>query len=128
MPKDGGDAVQVTRSGGYSQFEAPDGHLYYTKFGQPGLFKMPAGRGAEEQVLPKIADWNTFAVAAKGIYFMPDLKTIRFLDTVTNRVSTVATLDKATSGNMSVSPDGAYIVWRENDRATQDLMLVDGFR
>jgi len=128
VPVEGGPAVEVTRSGAYSPFEAPDGRLYYTKFGKPGLFRIPAGGGAEEQVLPTIVAWSAFGVTAKGVYFMPDLKTFQFLDTLTNRVSTVATLDHATVGSMSVSPDGAYIVWVQLDKDTQDLMLVEGFR
>ena len=37
-PKDGGEAVQVTRSGGYAAFESPDGkYIYYSKFSRGRL-------------------------------------------------------------------------------------------
>ncbi|HSE96826.1 MAG TPA: protein kinase, partial [Blastocatellia bacterium] len=41
-PAEGGEAMQVTRQGGFAAFESPDGAtLYYTKYGLPGLWKMP---------------------------------------------------------------------------------------
>jgi Tol biopolymer transport system component len=58
MPRDGGEAIQVTRTGGFVTFESPDGkYLYYTKFNPHSsvpLFRMPAGGGEEVQVVPGI--------------------------------------------------------------------------
>jgi hypothetical protein len=51
--------------------------------GPPGLYRMPVGGGEEKQVLPAVAGWGTFGVATKGVYFMTDERTVRFLDTPT---------------------------------------------
>jgi hypothetical protein len=132
-PKDGGEPVQVTRSGGYTSSESPDGkYIYYTKFSaqsgyyQPGLFRMPAQGGEETQVLEgPVAIF--FGVTSKGVYFQPNPKAIQFLDTATGKTSTIAEPDKL-GGNIGVSPDDAYVVWSQTDRTSQDLMLVEGFR
>ena len=127
-PKDGSEAVQVTRSGGLRLYESPDGkYVYYTKHVQEGLFRMPAEGGEEVQVLPVSLG---FGMAAKGVYFMPDVRTIRFLDTATGKVSTLVALEKPAVPAIivGVSPDDAYVVWAQVDRDTQDLMLVEGFR
>jgi dipeptidyl aminopeptidase/acylaminoacyl peptidase len=129
MPAGGGQALQVTRSGGANALESPDGtYLYYTKEPPPsGLFRMPVDGGEEQQVLPRIMGWSNFGIAAKGVYFMEDAKTIQFLDTATGTVRTLAALDKG-GYSVCVSQDDAYVVWLQTDRNTRDLMLVEGFR
>jgi len=130
-PKDGGEPVQVTRFGGYYAIESPDGkYLYYSKFSQPGLFRMPAQGGEETQIpqagLPAAA-FASFGVTSKGVYFRPDAKTIQFLDTATGKISAVGAPDKP-GGSLCVSPDDAYVVYSQADRFSVDLMLVEGFR
>lgn len=129
MPRDGGEAIQVTRAGGFATFEPPDGkYLYYTKFTPQGpepLFRMPAGGGEEVQVVPGVGSW---VVTSKGVYFALGGNTIQFLDAVTGKVSTLATLDKPRNTGLAVSPDDAYVVWSQVDRETFNLMLVEGFR
>ncbi len=93
-PKDGGAAVQFTSSGGLRAFVSPDGkYVYYIKRGQSGLFRMPTEGGEEVQVLPLISGAYV-GMTAKGLYFMPDGRTFQLLDTVTGKVSTLATLEK----------------------------------
>src|SRR5262249_47702474 len=130
MPAAGGQATQVTRSGGAAAQESPDGkYIYYVKEpGPPSLFRMPVKGGEEKQVLPHIYGWSSFGVTGKGVYFCREGKTIQFLDTTTGKVSTLLTPDKPISGALSVSPDDTYVVWQQMDRNNQDLMLVEGFR
>jgi Tol biopolymer transport system component len=135
MPRDGGEAVQVTRAGGYATFESPDGkYLYYTKFNLDGpdpLFRMPAGGGEEVQVVPGVASWELVCVTSKGVYFAPagpGANTIQFLDAASGKVTTLATPDKPLDAGLAVSPDDAYVVWSQGDRLTVNLMLVEGFR
>jgi Tol biopolymer transport system component len=134
-PKDGGEAVQVTRSGGYGALESPGGeYLYYAKFTQPGLFRMPPHGGEEAQVLPILPaggmNFRRFTVTSKGVYFFSDAKTIRFLDAATGKIGDIATLSDPNSSNSGfcVSPDDAYVLYAQIDRNSEDLMLVDGFR
>jgi len=130
MPAAGGTAVQVTRAGGGPAFESAEGEqLYYFKSGgDPGpLFRVPVKGGQEIQVLPRVAGHYDFAIAAKGIYFTPDDKTIQRLDLSTGKVGTLATWEKGLSG-LCVSPDEAFVVWSQFDRNSSELMLVEGFR
>ena len=130
VARDGGEPVQVTRSGGFRTSESPDGkYLYHTRspgtFSQ-GLFRMPAQGGEETQVIKGPVEMH-FGVAAKGVYFQRDSKTIQFLDAASGKVRTIATTDKEASG-LCVSPDEAYVVYGQTDRGEGGLMLVDGFR
>jgi Tol biopolymer transport system component len=128
-PKDGGEPVQVTRSGGYGAFESPDGkYLYYGKFSQPGLYRMPAQGGEETQIVQAVpaGHFASFAVTSKGVYFL-DAKTVQFLDTATGKISAVAALEWAPQ-SLTVSPDGAYVVCPQVGRNSVDLSLVEGFR
>jgi dipeptidyl aminopeptidase/acylaminoacyl peptidase len=134
-PKDGGEPVQVTRSGGYAAFESPDGkYIYYNKFNKPGLYRMPAQGVEETPILQASFPWSDtayarFGVTSKGVDFFSDDKTIQFLDTATEKISTVAVLDKPNAWvTIGVSPDDAYVVWSQADRESTDLMLVEGFR
>ncbi len=132
MPAAGGPAAQVTRNGGAVTFESVDGkYLYYDKipFGDPdSLYRMPVEGGQEVEVVPGLFNLFSFCVTAKGVYFMPDSRTIRFLDPGSGRVSTLATLEKDVWLGLCVSPDDRFLAWSQQDRLSSELMLVDGFR
>src|SRR6185312_5115030 len=107
----GGDAVQVTRAGGYaSSFESPDGKdLYYRKLDEKGIFRMPAVGGTEVQVVSGVVG-DGFAVTSKGIYFKNTAGlragTLELLDTASGKISTVAPMERG-AALPSISPDGA---------------------
>jgi eukaryotic-like serine/threonine-protein kinase len=132
MPAASGPAAQVTRNGGGAAFESADGkYLYYDRhlYSDPDpIYRMPVEGGQEVEVVPRLYTWACFGVTAKGVYFMPDSRTIRFLDPGSGRVSTLATLDKARTLGLCVSPDDRFVVWSQEDRLTSELMLVDNFR
>ncbi len=133
MPAAGGPAAQVTRNGGGAAFESGNGkYLYYDKdlmaFGTDSLHRVPVEGGEEVQVVPTLQYWANFGVTAKGVYFMPDSRTIRFLDPGSGRVSTLATLEKDAEFGLCVSPDDRFVVWPQQDRQSSELMLVDNFR
>jgi Tol biopolymer transport system component len=101
VPTGGGKEIQVTRNGGETARESPDGKsIYYTKAGFTraretgvGLWKMPLSGGEESQVLPSVAMY-AFSLVKEGIYFIPGApfskSSIRFLNFVTGKVNTVA--------------------------------------
>ncbi|MGA2327216.1 MAG: protein kinase [Bryobacteraceae bacterium] len=132
MPAAGGPAAQVTRNGGAVTFESADGkYLYYDKtpWSDPDpLYRMPVEGGQEVEVAPRLQDWTCFGVTAKGVYFMPDSRTIRFLDPGSGTVSTLATFEKDAWYGFCVSPDDRFVVWAQQDRVSSELMLVDNFR
>ncbi|MGC9973282.1 MAG: protein kinase [Bryobacteraceae bacterium] len=131
MPAAGGPAAQVTRNGGMAALESADSkYLYYDKnpySRAESLYRMPVEGGQEVEVVPRLNYFNCFGVTAKGVYFMPDSRTIRFLDPGSGRVSTLATLEKD-GGGFCVSPDDRFVVWSQQDRVSSEVMLVDNFR
>ncbi len=135
MPADGGEAIQVTRNGGYVAFESVDGtFLYYSKRGGDGkLWRTPVRGGEETQVLDAVEGFS-FAVLDKGIYFIrpPESRgspTLRFLSFKTGGVKIVASIPHAINGGLSISPDGRYALYTQDDQVSgSDLMLVENFR
>ncbi|MGH9834010.1 MAG: TolB family protein [Blastocatellia bacterium] len=138
MPAVGGQAVQVTRQGGFDNVESPDGrYLYYAKgCGVPGIWRIPVAGGAETSVLEhhRAGINRQWAVTEKGIYFTatetPDHPLIEFFSFATSKVKTVATLEKTVYpiSGLAVSPDGRWLIWPQLDRVGSDIMLMENFR
>jgi len=130
VPAEGGSAVQVTKNMAGAAFESVDGkYLYITRTGNDGgpLFRMPVAGGPEVEVAPKVLWWPDFSVTAKGVYFLPDAKTLQLLDAATGRITTVAKAEKG-FGTLSVSPDDACMVFTEYGSGGSEIMLVENFR
>ena len=100
MPAEGGQAVQVTKQGGFAAFESRDGQsVYYAKsLSVKGLWRVPVDGGEEAPVLefPKVGYWGYWALAEKGIYFVNTHggHALEFFDFATRRVVHVASLEK----------------------------------
>jgi serine/threonine protein kinase/Tol biopolymer transport system component len=143
MPSGGGDAVQVTRRGGFEALESSDGTvLYYTKTddGREGLWSMPVSGGEEVQVVDAVIAARAFAIVPDGIYFIRGVAsdgnyfvprtvsdTIEFYSLRTRQRRPVAEVQNPWL-YLSVSPDGAFLLYSQNDQANNDLKLVDQFR
>jgi Tol biopolymer transport system component len=134
MPAGGGDAVQVTRSGGQTAFESADGKwLYYVKADlSSSLWRMPVAGGMETQVVPAVY-WRSFALSERGIYFIPPPKpdgrsSIEFLGFTSGARKTVVPLTRPTSLGLAVSPDGRSLLYTQYDQEGSDLLLIENFR
>jgi len=131
----GGKGIQVTRNGGYTAFESPDGRsLYYTKYGRPGLWELPLQGGKEEQVLAADVG-REFAVTRNGIYYIPAHRphvvgSVRFHSFATGKEQEIALLnmDDADDGGLTVSPDHKSILFTALLRDDSNVMVVDNFR
>jgi Tol biopolymer transport system component len=126
----GGKATQVTKGGGTAAFESLDGEsVYYAKErGVTALWKVPAASGEESQVLDSLRHHTLFAVADRGIYFIPDgAPSIQFLDFITGDIELIASIGKPFS-SLGVSPDEKWILYAGREQTGADLMLVEGFR
>jgi Tol biopolymer transport system component len=141
MPADGGEARQVTKGGGSVAYESMDGKfLYYTKGRNVvGIWRVPVEGGEETLVLDthKAGFWSAWTLVEQGIYFLtaeqPVRPAIEFFSFTTARVTEVSALAKpfrpwTNPEGLSVSPDGRWILYTQEDRADMDLMLVENFR
>ncbi len=130
MPAVGGETTQVTRQGGSLAFESFDGQwLYYGKAN--GLWRMPRNGGEETRVLESVDNW-VFVIAKEGIYFVPKpdplgRHAIQFFDFETKKIRSIASIETPAS-DLSLSPDGRWILYPQNDQQGSDLMLVENFR
>jgi Tol biopolymer transport system component/DNA-binding winged helix-turn-helix (wHTH) protein len=138
MPPEGGQAVQVTKDGGFLGRESVDGKfIYYLKGrGIPGIWRAPVEGGAEVLVLTQsgvdgrlVRAWT---VSKKGIYFAsaedPAKPLIEFYNFATLKVTRVATLARPLRPVFSVSPDGRWLLYTQEDQFGSDIMLMENFR
>ena len=136
--KDGmaaGDAVQVTRHGGFAALESADGRsLFYSQSGGQSVREVAREGGDEVTIWPGPGPdyWSNWAVANGGIYFLEpqnDLPPqIVFLDLATRRVTRIATLEKPSFYGLTVSPDGQSLVYSQWDRNEHRILVMDQFR
>jgi Tol biopolymer transport system component len=138
MPSAGGDAVQVTKKGGFAGLESRDGKtLYYAKRLQfpgwrkyRGLWKVPVEGGQETLVLKEFAPglYDCWGLTGAGIYFFNEhTETIDFFSFATRRITQIAKPEKR-GGPLAVSPDGRCILFSQVDVDTSHIMMVENFR
>jgi Tol biopolymer transport system component len=144
MPAEGGQAVRVTKKGGFEAVEAADGKtLYYSKLdkfeptsGSAHLWKMSVEGGEETLALDRSIFPRYWDVTERGIYFVPSEwsphPAIDFFSFATGRATRVISLHKPPVGDahpgLSVSPDGQWILCALLEQDTSDIMLVENFR
>jgi len=138
VPSAGGHALQVTKKGGFAAQESRDGRtLYYAKKLQfpgwrkyRGLWKVPVEGGQETLVLKELdaGMYECWGVTGEGIYFYNDhTSTIDFFSFATRRITQIAKPEKQ-GGELSVSPDGRWILFSQADVHTNHVMMVENFR
>ena len=137
-PTEGGPAVQVTQNGGFAAFESPDGQfVYYAKFTEPGIWRVPVEGGEETLVLDLLQPglWGYWAVVEEGIYFLnvkakprPAIEFYRFATRQVTRVTVPEKDPQYGSPGLALSPDGSWILYMQIDRVESDIMLVENFR
>ncbi|MCB1019217.1 MAG: PD40 domain-containing protein [Acidobacteria bacterium] len=144
----GGQEQQVTKDGGYQAVESPNGGwLYYSKSirrpgtpesvpgkGEPGIFRMPLGGGAEQRVLEEGVH-GRWALSRTGIYVLTAgdrPPRIEFVQYETWDRRTLMTFPMGAqfgmSNSLGVSLDDRWIVYSKYDQAASDLMLVEDYR
>ena len=139
MPAAGGQAVQVTKHGGFDNMESPDGRfLYYAKGrGESGIWRIPVAGGEETLAIDHHqAGWTRqWAATPQGIWFVTaetsEHPLIEFYSFATKKVNTAVTLEKPLPTGISgltISPDGRQLLWTQMDLVNSDITLVDNFR
>ncbi len=142
-----GSARPVTRGGGYSSIESPDGkYLYFSRrLSLPedprnAIWRVPVQGGEEEVVIDSLLSSDTnWDVTAEGIYFVdrrpedPPSRVrwvVRFFSFHERRVSDVSTLrypPRLAGPALSVSSGGRWLLVSQLQEES-DLMLVENFR
>jgi Tol biopolymer transport system component len=142
IPPAGGEAVQVTRGGGFYAEESWDGKtLYYIKSVlETALWsKELTGTGDEEIFFSgPISDWNNWAVAPTGIYFAVQQDAfastgvfeIRFLDFQSGEhTSLFRRTGPFFHFTLAVSPDEEWLLFAAAPgRRQAELVLIENFR
>jgi dipeptidyl aminopeptidase/acylaminoacyl peptidase len=122
------EPVQVTRNGGSHPTESLDGKLLYY-FKEYAMWQVPVIGGKETKVFEPIDAGSFFAVADRGIYFIPRGEAaVRFFDFRSKSIHPVATLGPSRFADLFVSRDGRTILFAQLDSSVSDLMLVENFR
>jgi dipeptidyl aminopeptidase/acylaminoacyl peptidase len=137
IPANGGEAIQVTRDGGFGPRESPDGKfLYYAKaLSYASLWRIPVEGGQPTKVLESLSSHLNVAIVDSGIYFVPATtavgSSIHFLDLATNKIVPVASFEKALNlgeqGGLAVSPDRKWLLYTRVDEGGSELMIVERF-
>lgn len=134
------DAVQVTRNGGFTGFESPDGKYFYYAKGKDvdGLWRVPVQGGDERPIIDgfKAGQWGQWGITSEGIFYLETesadsdgkLCLFRFQ---TERVATLLKFGRRLpfgDAGFAVSADGRRILFSSLDRDASDIMLVRNFR
>jgi len=135
-PASGGDAIALSQDiDGVSPQESFDGKTLY--FATPEYHStlkrltLPPQPGSESEVdgLPRLISSDDWVLSPGGIYFVSveALRSLRYFDFATRQVRPIFEVDKDFTGNLSISPDGRWIMYSLIGDANSDIMLVDHF-
>lgn len=136
-PVSGGPQVQVTKNGGIFGVESQDGRfLYFAKFEEPGIFRMPINGGDETRILDHPGgdvEWCDWALSRDGIYFVnPGIKdkkaSLQFYEFASRRKIPILTLERRPSAGLSISPDEKSVLFTQEKLFESRIVLVKNFR
>jgi hypothetical protein len=141
----GGAPVQLTHGGTYDPAESPDRrYLYYGSVLSPGIWRMPltprlpdgslASRDEEliRETLP-VTGHRFWTLGQGGIYFVDAWKTpalLKFVDLASRKVTVMATLPKPPAKftrGLSISPDGRFALYCQDDVDRYEIRIVENF-
>ena len=133
----GGQAIVITKQGGFEAFESPDErHLYYVRADEKpenaGIWQVPVGGGPEVRVVDQGGRGN-FAVTKNGIFIIDPLArpapTISFYSFATRRLRRAGQLpagSRMAPSKIAVSPDEKWILYVQYDQWGSDIQMIEG--
>jgi serine/threonine protein kinase/Tol biopolymer transport system component len=148
-PTSGGNAIAISDFGTWP-LESHDGKIiYFLKVDFLTTVHMASveALGTESALrgMPEGTDGKEWTVVPGGIYFVPanaaklatrrydfstradDAKSVQYFDFATKHVRQIFEAAKAFNDGLSVSPDGRWILYTQEDEGSSDIMLVDHF-
>jgi len=141
----GGTPVQLTRGGTYDPSESADGYLYHGSVLAAGVWRMPLARRLPDgslasqdgelirETLP-IAGHRFWTLGQGGIYFVDargEPAVLKFIDLTSRKLTVMATLPKPPAKftrGLSISPDGRYALYCQDDVDRYEIRVVENFR
>ncbi|QNI32741.1 hypothetical protein H7849_01655 [Alloacidobacterium dinghuense] len=126
--------MQLTKNGGFDPQESYDGsEVYYSRFYEAGIWKVPAHGGNESRAVegkPQVGYWGHFAVTRAGLYFL-DAEAepgpaIEFLNFATGRNSSVFSFNERPAGlqpSLSATTDGKTLYFAQYDQQSVIKMM-----
>ena len=136
MSTEGGDAVQITTSGGaHNPAESPDGKtVFYHLFQDPGeIWRIPVQGGEPVRMAGPTHRFPVgYTVTAEGLYYgapphAGEQRFIRFFSFATGQNKPIVAAKWPFHSGMSVSPDSRYIIFDQYDVSGSDLMTIENF-
>jgi Tol biopolymer transport system component len=138
VPAVGGEPIQLTTQGGVLPKESADGRFVFYLSGSPpfSIWKVPVDGGEESLVLERPGfSRSGFEIWGENlVYLLRDESAgprIERLDLRTGQLFTVAELGPETRigkyGRISVSPDGRWILYPQDDSRGADLVMIEDF-
>jgi hypothetical protein len=127
------------KAGWFRSSQSPDGKtIFYSKgCDRAGIWQVPAAGGVETPIpeLREAGYYRYWAVVDSGIYLVPQTSkpsaTIDYFSLTNGQLSRIITLGKQPlygPSGLSVSSDGKWILYAEEDQVVSDIMLVEGFK
>jgi len=136
MSTAGGDPVQITAGGGRRPLESLDGKtLFYVS--EPGyeIRQVPVTGGVETQVAAPVCPDFGFTLTTDGLFYPAPTPSgdgceFRLLNLATGQSRPVVRPAAPWPLGLvaSVSPDGRYLLFEQEDEPGMDLMLIENFR
>ena len=131
-----GELRQVTKQGGFVAIESEDGQsIFYTKFDQPGVWKVPVNGGQEINVsrYPGTGFWGYWNLRGDEIYFLNNSSSspaLEAMQTTTGKIRRVFALQRVPPpfSGVTVSPDSHWLLFTDLTEAGSHITLVENFR
>jgi Tol biopolymer transport system component len=134
MAAAGGQSLQLTKEGGFTPHESPDGRfIYFMKRGQrTSLWRMLTAGGPGVRVLETLHQVTGVVVVEHGVYYVTpaeqpgriDEFKVRFLDMRDSRTGDIATISGQMGWGISVAPDLRTLLFVREKTGAFDLMLT----
>jgi len=79
--------------------------------------------------VPSVADETLWLVVPGGIYFVParEPKSVHYFDFSKKKIRKIFEVPKNFGNALSVSPDGRWLLYAQQDQENTDIMLVENF-
>ena len=134
MSSTGGEALQLTKQGGFRGFESADAKfIYYAKTSSdPDIWRVQSSGGQESPVSPQLPlrRWRDWALV-DGMFFFRDRSAphpvLRFFDFAKASVRDVTKLEKPGEW-ISAPADGKFVLYDQFDHEESNMMLLENFR